>query len=69
MSRAPCTFRQRDVTAAIKAVVAAGLTVARVRIGRDGSIEVVPKADDDDPPAGTDGQPAGGPSEWEGFTL
>ena len=42
MSRGPSTFRQRDVKAAIKAVVDAGYEVARVEIGRDGKIIIVP---------------------------
>jgi hypothetical protein len=41
VSRGPTTFRQRDVTAAIKAAKAAGLTVARVEVGKDGRIVVV----------------------------
>lgn len=41
MSRAPARFSQRDVTAAIKAAVAAGQTIARVEIGSDGKIVVV----------------------------
>jgi hypothetical protein len=39
-SRRPCTFRQRDLTAAVKAVAAAGFKVALVRVQRDGDIVV-----------------------------
>jgi hypothetical protein len=49
MPRAPLTFRQRDVTAAIKAVEAAGHAIARVEIGRDGRIVVFPAPANEDP--------------------
>jgi len=41
MSRGPATFRQRDLTAAIKGVVAAGCAVARVEVSKDGKIILV----------------------------
>jgi hypothetical protein len=41
MPRARCTFRQRDVTAALKAAVAAGVPVQSVKISAEGDIEVV----------------------------
>jgi hypothetical protein len=40
MARGPATFKQGDVTKAVKAVVAAGILVFRVKIGKDGSIEI-----------------------------
>jgi hypothetical protein len=41
MSRRPQTFRQRDVTRAIRAVSAAGVRIGSVEIGADGKIVVV----------------------------
>jgi hypothetical protein len=40
-------FRRRDVTAAIKAVEAAGYTVARIEISPDGRIVVIPRRPDE----------------------
>jgi hypothetical protein len=41
MSRRPATFRQRDLTAAVKGVMAAGCAVDRVEVSKDGKIIVV----------------------------
>jgi hypothetical protein len=41
MPRAQSTFRQRDVTAAIRAAEAAGHAVERIEIDREGRIVVV----------------------------
>lgn len=41
MSRAPSTFRQQDVTRAVRAVAAAGVKVSRVEVDRSGKIVVV----------------------------
>jgi hypothetical protein len=41
MARGPCTFKQQDVTRALRATVAAGIAVQRIEINRDGKIIVV----------------------------
>jgi hypothetical protein len=41
MPRRPSSFRQTDVTKAVKAVAAAGVNIARIEIGRDGRIVLV----------------------------
>ena len=41
MARGRCTFKQRDVTAALRAAAAAGVAVARVEVDKDGKIVVV----------------------------
>lgn len=42
MKRGPATFKQRDVTAAIRAAEAAGKRIARIEIGKDGTIVIIP---------------------------
>jgi hypothetical protein len=41
MSRAPSTFRQQDVTRAVKAVAAAGVDIARIEIDKAGKITII----------------------------
>lgn len=41
MARGPCTFKQQDVTRALRATVAAGIEVQRIEIDKDGKITVV----------------------------
>ncbi len=41
MARGACTFKQQDVTRALRATVAAGIEVKRIEIDKDGKIIVV----------------------------
>ena len=41
MPRAPSTFRQQDVTKAVKAVTAAGVHISRVEIDKTGKIVII----------------------------
>jgi hypothetical protein len=45
MTRAPATFRQQDVTRAIRAAIAAGVDIARIEVAKDGTIVIVTAAD------------------------
>ena len=56
MARAPSTFRQADVTKAVKAVVAAGCEVRCVEIDREGKIVLIMIE-----PLGVEPQPSGSP--------
>jgi hypothetical protein len=47
MTRRPSTFRQRDVTRALKAARAAGIDVGRFEVDKAGKIIVVAKTDDE----------------------
>ena len=45
-TRGPSMFRKRDVTAAVKAVVAAGVEVQRVEVDKNGTIVVAKPVSD-----------------------
>jgi hypothetical protein len=52
MTRGPASFRQRDLTRAVKAVIAAGLHVVGVTVSADGKIEVMTTRDGETVPSG-----------------
>ena len=41
MTRGPCTFKQQDVTRAVKGAVAAGMPIAAIEVGKDGKIVII----------------------------
>jgi hypothetical protein len=47
--RRPSTFKKTDIRRAMKAVFEAGLSVARIEIGKDGVIVIVPGKAPTDP--------------------
>lgn len=50
MARGACTFKERDITRALRATVAAGMTVQRIEIDKNGKIVVVTSGDTPAPP-------------------
>jgi len=59
MARAPSTFRQQDVTRAVKAVTAAGVHIARIEIDKSGKIVIVTADPTDQPGERTEA------NEWD----
>jgi hypothetical protein len=51
VARAPSTFRQGDITRAVKAVRCAGVEIARVEIAKDGKIVIITAAEPAPPEA------------------
>ena len=45
MARAPSTFRQADITKAVKAVRLAGVDIVRVEVAKDGRIVIITAAE------------------------
>lgn len=63
--RGPCLFKKRDVTRATKAVLAAGLDIARVEIAKDGAIVVVPGKPDQTAGKGSEGRGSPDANPWD----
>jgi len=59
MARAPSTFRQQDVTRAVKAVTAAGVLIARIEIDKAGKIVIIAADANGQPGESTEG------NEWD----
>jgi hypothetical protein len=52
MPRAPSAFKQRDLTRVVKAVVAAGVDIARITIDKQGKIEIITRSNEQRPGQG-----------------
>jgi hypothetical protein len=62
MSRAPSTFRQRDLKCAVAAAQQAGVSIARIEVGKDGVIKIIAGKPEEP------GKEPGDRNEWEGAT-
>jgi hypothetical protein len=62
-TRARCTFRQKDVTRALRATIAAGIEVQRIDIDKDGKISVFTGKLPESPRGGGDQH-----NEWDTVT-
>lgn len=62
MARGNCTFKQRDVTAALKAVAAAGMFGAIVEIDTNGRIRIITVS------GPGDGSARASDNEWDSTT-
>lgn len=51
MARGPCTFKQSDVTRAVKSAQAAGLIVSQITLDREGHIVMTTQPQADKVPA------------------
>ncbi|MFG1241920.1 hypothetical protein V5F31_06005 [Xanthobacter sp. V7C-4] len=65
MSRGPATFRQRDMTAAVKAVTAAGLDIARIELDKSGKIVIIPGRREEPAREGQGGEEPLEVNEWD----
>ena len=59
MARAPSTFRQPDVTKAVKAVRSAGVDIVRIEIDKAGKIIIIASAANGQPGESTEA------NEWD----
>jgi len=59
MARAPSTFRQADITKAVKAVRSAGVDIARIEIDKAGKIVIIAADANGQPGESTEG------NEWD----
>lgn len=65
MSRGPSTFRQRDMMAAVKAVTAAGLDIARIELDKSGKIVIIPGRPEAPAQEGQGGEEPPEVNEWD----
>jgi len=60
MARGPATFKQADVTRALRATKDAGIDVQRIKINKDGSFELVTGKPED-----RGSEPMQGANSWD----